>query len=244
MVGYMKVNKKQHLSKQDGFKDGLPVFIGYFPIAMAFGILSRSTGLTLYETLAFSFIVFAGAAQFIAVGMIAAGVGGLEIVIATLFLNFRHFLMSASLSSKTLIQRKALRPVISFFVTDESFSVASFAGGQLTASYMIPMQLVGYFGWGIGSGVGFILGSILPPMLQKAMEIGLYVMFVALLVPEMKKTNKAITLSVTAGILNTLLRNLLHMPQGWSIVLTIVLVALLGLIVYGEEDVREVVDLE
>lgn len=233
-----------HLTKLDGLKDGVPVFIGYFPIAMAFGILSRSTGLTLYETLAFSWIVFAGAAQFIAVGMIAAGVGGMEIVIATLFLNFRHFLMSASLSAKTSIPHKALRPIISFFVTDESFSVASFASGHLTESYMIPMQLMGYFGWGIGSGVGYILGSVLPSLLQKAMGIGLYVMFVALLVPEMRKTNKAIVLSLAAGIMNTVLRYLIGMPQGWSIVLTIIIVGLFGLLIYNENEVGEVADCE
>ena len=231
-----QTNHQDHLTKLDGIKDGLPVFIGYFPIAMAFGILSRSTGLTLYETLGFSFIVFAGAAQFIAVGMIAAGVGGMEIVIATLFLNFRHFLMSASLSAKTRINHGALRPLISFFVTDESFSVASFAHGRLTENYMIPMQLMGYFGWGIGTGVGFVLGSVLPPMLQKAMEIGLYVMFVALLVPEMKKTNKAIVLSVAAGLVNTVLRQVVGMPQGWSIVVTIILIAFLGVVIYKEGE--------
>ncbi len=241
----MKSNAdRNYLKKLDGFKDGLPLFIGYFPIAMAFGILSRSTGLTLYETLAFSFIVFAGAAQFIAVGMIAAGVGGIEIIIATLFLNFRHFLMSASLSAKIRINHFALRPIISFFVTDESFSVASFANGRLTVSYMLPMQLVGYFGWGIGTGVGFVLGSVLPPLLQKAMEIGLYVMFVALLVPEMKKTNKAIVLSIAAGVLNTVLRNLVGMPQGWSIVVTIILIALLGVVIYNEIEDQEVADCE
>ncbi len=228
------INKDLRLT--DGIKDGIPIFLGYFPIAMAFGILSRGSGLTLIETLSFSFILFAGAAQFIAVGMIASGVGALEIIIAIFFLNFRHFLMSASINAKLKFNHKLLKPFISFFVTDESFSVASFAKGTLSESYMIPMQLLGYFGWGIGSGVGFILGSILPPLLQKAMGIGLYVMFIALLVPEMKKTNKAIVLSLMAGLMNTLLRNVLLMPQGWSIVITIILVSLAGVFIYENKD--------
>lgn len=224
------------LTFKDGFKDGIPIFLGYFPIAMAFGILSRASGLTLLETLSFSFILFAGAAQFIAVGMIAAGVGAAEIIIAIFFLNFRHFLMSASLSAKTKFNHPILKPFISFFVTDESFSVASFANGHLNEHYLIPMQLLGYFGWGIGTGVGFVIGSILPPLLQKAMGIGLYVMFIALLVPEMKKTNKAITLSLMAGIINSILRIALNLPQGWSIVITIILVSFLGVIIYDRED--------
>ena len=232
------------LTVKDGIKDGLPVFIGYFPIAMAFGILSRGTGITFGETLAFSFVVFAGAAQFIGVGMIAAGVGGLEIIIATLFLNFRHFLMSASLSAQTRIVHPIFKPIISFFVTDESFSVASFANGKLTSGYMIPMQLLGYFGWGIGTGVGYLAGSILPPLLQKAMEIGLYVMFVALLVPEMKKTYKAVGLALIAGVFNTALRYYIGLPQGWSIVLTIVVVSSLGVVIFDEGSMKEVADYE
>lgn len=240
----MQSDALKYLTAKDGIKDGLPVFIGYFPIAMAFGILSRGTGITLGETLAFSFIVFAGAAQFIGVGMIAAGVGGLEIVIATFFLNFRHFLMSASLSAQMGINHPILKPIISFFVTDESFSVASFAKGKLTSNYIVPMQLLGYFGWGIGTGIGYMAGSILPPLLQKAMEIGLYVMFVALLVPEMKKTYKAIVLSLIAGVFNTILRYLIGLPQGWSIVLTIVVVSLIGVMIFNEESLNEVVDYE
>lgn len=228
-------SNKNYLTFKDGIKDGFPIFLGYFPIAMAFGILSRGTGLTLIETLSFSFILFAGAAQFIAVGMIASGVGALEMIITIFFLNFRHFLMSASLSAKTHLSQPLLKPFIAFFVTDESFSVASFAKGSLTEHYLIPMQLLGYFGWGIGTGVGFLIGSILPPLLSKAMGIGLYVMFIALLVPEMKKSNKAITLSVLAGIMNSILRLALHLPQGWSIVLTIIIVSLLGVMIYDPE---------
>lgn len=233
----MTLNQEdRYLTIKDGFKDGIPIFLGYFPIAMAFGILSRSTGITLYETLAFSLIVFAGAAQFIGIGMIAAGVGGVEIIITVLFLNLRHFLMSASLSTKIRISHWVLKPIISFFVTDESFSVASFAKGNITEKYLIPMQLTGYFGWGIGTGVGFLLGSILPIMLQQAMGIGLYVMFIALLVPEIKKSKKVIVLSLMAGGVNTVFRNIVGMLQGWSIVLTIIIVSIIGVVIYAPEN--------
>ena len=236
------MSEHRHLTVIDGFRDGFPIALGYFPIAMAFGLLSRETGLGLLETLAFSFIVFAGAAQFIAVSMIAAGIGGLEIVIATLFLNFRHFLMSASLSAKMHIEHQWMRPLISFFVTDESFSVASFAEGKLTSNYMIPMALTAYFGWGIGTGVGFIAGSILQSLLQKAMGIGLYVMFVALLAPEIEKSSKVVVLSLAAGIGNAGLRFIIGVPQGWSIILSIIIVAIIGVLIYDREAAVEVID--
>ncbi|WP_461206670.1 AzlC family ABC transporter permease [Clostridium sp. DL1XJH146] len=227
--------ESRNLSFKDGIKSGLPIFLGYFPIAMAFGILSKTTGLTLYETLSFSLIVFAGASQFIAVSMIAMGATGIEIIITTLFLNFRHFLMSASIAPKLNIKSTIMKPIISFFVTDESFSVASFAEGQITEMYMVSMQLISYLGWGIGTGVGFILGSIMPPLLQQSMGIGLYALFVALLVPEMKKTNKAIVLALIAGVVNTLFATVLGLKQGWGIVLTIILVSAFGVLIYYNE---------
>ncbi len=92
------VNKTSKLlTGIDGIRGGLPIALGYFPIAMAFGILAKGASVSLVEALGFSFIVFAGASQFIAVGMIALGATGIEIIMTTLFLNFRHFLMSASL---------------------------------------------------------------------------------------------------------------------------------------------------
>lgn len=234
----IRVEANRNLHIIDGIKDGIPIFLGYFPVAMAFGILSKGTGLTLDETLGFSMVVFAGAAQFIGVSMIAIGASAMEIVLTTLFLNFRHFLMSASLATSIKGNRGLFRPLISYFVTDESFSVASFAGGQLTASYMLPMQLTGYVGWALGTTVGYLIGSVLPPLLQQSMGIGLYAMFVALLVPELKQSKKAIVLSVLAGIVNTGFRSFLGLAQGWSIVISIVFVSLIGVMLWqGEERV-------
>jgi len=224
------------LTLKDGIKDGFPIAVGYFPIAMAFGILSKGIPINLYETLSFSFIVFAGASQFIAIGMISAGASSIEIIMTTFFLNFRHFLMSASLANKINFETNIFKPVISFFVTDESFSVASFAKGNLTISYMLPMQLMGYLGWGIGTGVGYIVGSVLPPLLQLSMNIGLYAMFIALLIPELKKGVQGIVLSISAAICNTLLKELVHIQGGWSIVITIVIVSLAGTIIFNRDN--------
>lgn len=236
---------KHKLTIKDGIRSGLPIGLGYFPIAMAFGILAKSAGVTLMEALGFSTIVFAGASQFIAVSMIAMQASAMEIVITTFFLNFRHFLMSASLAPKIQFEHWWAKPIISFFVTDESFSVASFTEGDLNESFMIPMQLVPYVGWGSGTVVGHLVGSVLPPLLQQSMGIGLYAMFVALLIPEVKKTKKAIVLSILSGIVNIVFVFGLGVSAGWSIVFSIILVAFLGVLIYynepaGDEEVPEV----
>jgi len=222
------------LSKRDGIKASVPIMIGYVPVAMAFGILSMNSGLNLSETMAFSFILFAGASQFIGISMIAIGAGFSEIVLATFLLNFRHFFMSASLVSKIDKLPTKLRPVLGFGITDEVFSVASFAEGEITSDYLLFLELFSYLSWGIGTTVGFVVGSFLPETLQIAMGIGLFSLFVCILIPELKNTSKAIVLSLLAGILNTVFKVLLDMPQGWSLVFTIIIVSLFGVFLYEE----------
>lgn len=220
---------------KEGLKDGFPIVIGYFPIAMTFGILAKGAGITLMESLAFSICVYAGASQFIAVNMIALSVGVGEIILATLLINFRHFFMSASLANKLDNVSTLSKPFLSFWVTDEVFSVASFAKGEISPKYLGAMELIAYLSWCSGTGAGYILGGILPSILQKSMGIGLYAMFVALLVPEIKKSPKALVLALSSGGLNTLLRLVFSMPQGWSIVVTIIVVSLVGVHLYAND---------
>ena len=56
---------------RDGAKAALPVVLGYLPVGMAFGVLSQKAGLTAFEVAMMSFLVYAGASQFIAVEMVS-----------------------------------------------------------------------------------------------------------------------------------------------------------------------------
>lgn len=84
----------------DGIIDGIPIFIGYITVAITFGILSKNVGITMIDSILFSVLVFAGASQFIALNLLLLGAGVGEIVLTTLLVNFRHFLMSASLATR------------------------------------------------------------------------------------------------------------------------------------------------
>ena len=172
---------------KEGITAGLPVFAGYFPIAVTFGLMAASMNINMRETLAFSIFVFAGASQFVGLNMISSGIGAGEIVLTVFLLNFRHFLMSASVSSKAAF-KKPLIPVIAFGITDETFAIASMRQGNLTESYMLGLNFTSYAGWVIGTLTGFIAGDFLPAVLQESISICLYSMFVAILIPAVKKT--------------------------------------------------------
>ncbi|SFJ62352.1 AzlC protein [Halobacillus dabanensis] len=88
-------SSRLHMMKKGMFA-GFPIMLGYLPIALTYGVLASRTGMSNLELTLMSVLVFAGAAQFLAVGMVATGTGIIEIIIATFVLNFRHFVMSLS----------------------------------------------------------------------------------------------------------------------------------------------------
>ena len=90
-------------------KAGIGIGIGYFPVALTFGLLAKATDLNVMETLLMSMIVFAGAAQYIALSLISLGTGMFEIILTTFIVNIRHFLLSASLNEKAADDHPAFK---------------------------------------------------------------------------------------------------------------------------------------
>ena len=135
-----------------GVRAGLPVAVGYVPMAMAFGVLATQTGLGFFQAGAMSMFVYAGASQFASLGLLAGGASALAIVLATLVLNFRHFLMSVALSRRLPLRqgtdhRARLLPlVLGFGITDETFVVASLEE-RLTVRYFLGLIVTVYLAW-------------------------------------------------------------------------------------------------
>jgi len=223
----------KHTSKE-GIVDGLPLVIGFMPIAMAFGILSKATGFSIIETVLFSALVFAGSSQFIALNLLLIGAGMGEIILTTLLINFRHFLMSTSLAVKLPKNIKKWKPLIAFGIIDEIFSIASFKEGELSKEYILSLQFMGYSAWVGGTLLGFLVGGIIPEIVETSMSVALYAMFVAILIPEIKKSLSVIVLVCIAGLINTIGIYVMELPQAWSIIISIILVSYLGIYIYDE----------
>ncbi|MBN2625302.1 MAG: AzlC family ABC transporter permease [Spirochaetales bacterium] len=205
-----------------GIKEGIPVLVGYFTTAVAFGLLGRNTGLLFMETVAVSLIVFAGASQFIFLSLLASGAGVTEIVITTFLVNLRHLLMSSSLAVR-LERKSALLPLAAFGVTDETFAVASFGSGRITEPYMIALNTTAYLGWVSGTAAGYLAGNLLPLKLQNIMGLLLYVLFVAILTPEVRKRYSLLPVILFSGGVNWLLSLGGWMSSGWNMIAAIIL---------------------
>ena len=221
------------------FKAGLPIFIGYLPAAIAFGILAKGCSISLLECFLFSAAVFAGASQFIALNLLMSGMGLLGIIITTLFVNFRHFLMSAYLSTRIEITAKRYLALIAFGITDEVFSVLSFHKGDMPKSFILTVQFTAYIAWVSGSVAGFILGSFLPELLTVSMGVALYSLLLAIILPEVKKSFKILLLVIASGVLNTALIKLDILPHGWTIIVCILVISFTGTLFTMEESCRK-----
>ncbi|QFT88290.1 Inner membrane protein YgaZ [Bacillus sp. THAF10] len=213
-------------SFRNGLQAGVSIAIGYIPIAITFGLLAKSAGLSVSETVLMSLLVFAGAAQYMSLNMIVLGSGVFEIVMTTFILNIRHFLMSASLNEKVEEDSLWKKSLFSFGITDETFSVAATKEGSLKTGYMFGVIFIAYSSWVISSGIGHVIGSSLPSSLQESMGVALYAMFVGLLMPSLKKHRKVVVLASVAAILNSVFSLVLGVAAGWSIVLATIFSAI------------------
>ena len=210
---------------------GIPIFIGYFPAAVAFGILAKTTGVSLVEAFLFSAVVFAGASQFIALNLLATGMGPAGIILTTLLVNFRHFLMSTYLSTRITEKAKRWYIPMAFGVTDEVFSVLSFTKGDLTKNFVLALEFSAYSGWVSGTLAGFLLGGFMPPVLTQSMGVALYALLLAILMPEIKSSHTSLFLTLASGLLNWLLVSMDFLPRGWTIIVCILVIATTGAII-------------
>ncbi|MDT8902929.1 AzlC family ABC transporter permease [Anaeroselena agilis] len=225
---------------REGVADGVPIMVGYFPVAMAFGLLAKTVGVTLADACLFSLVVFAGASQFMALDLIKAGIAAVDIVLATFLLNLRHMMMSASLAVRLRGVRRGLLPVIAFGVTDETFSVASLRAGGLTASYLLGLNGAAYVAWAAGTVAGYLIGQVLPAAVQSSLGIGLYALFAAILVPGLKQNKSALIIVLLSGLLYLLLSSFTPLSSGWSLIAAIIAAAAGGLVALengGEEEI-------
>lgn len=225
-----------------GLAAGSPIVLGYIPIALTYGVLAYQSGLSLFELTFMSVAVFAGAAQFLGVSMIAAGVTAAEIIIAVFVLNFRHFVMSLSFVNQMKGHEKKKKLPLTALLTDETFAISSIYKKEAKEHHAFwfygGIMLAAYSSWVIGSLIGGLLGNVMPSALSDSMGIALYAMFIGLLIPSLKKSLAVTVIAGSAMIINTAAQ-WAGLTSGWAIVAGTILGGLVGVFVLPDEEDEE-----
>ncbi|MEK4484850.1 AzlC family ABC transporter permease [Psychrobacillus sp. FSL H8-0484] len=220
-----------------GLKAGVSIAIGYFPVALTFGLLAKTSGLSILEATAMSIFVYAGAAQYMSLTLISKGVDPILIVLNTFVVNIRHFLMTAALNEKMQSEKKWIKGIYAFGITDESFSVlATQKEEKIATSFAFGVALIAYSSWVIFTAIGHVIGANLPAFLQAAMSIALYAMFVGLLVPSMRGNRKVVMLALIAATVNGFFYWSHLLSTGWSILIATLASSIFVEIIYARRD--------
>lgn len=227
-----------------GIVDGIPICLGYLSVSFAFGIFAVESGLKIWQAVLVSMCCVTSAGQLAAVPIMASCGGILELAISQLVINMRYALMSISLSQK--LDSSVTTPhrlAISFINTDEVFAVASGQKECVSKAYMYGLILTPWLGWAGGTLIGAVAGNVLPAIVTASLGVAIYGMFIAIVVPEIKKsrpTALCVAIAVALSCLFYYVPGLKEIPSGFTIIVCAVTAsAVMALAApIGEEDVN------
>lgn len=174
-----------------GMVAGFPFILAVAPFAALFGVLATEAGLDVVTTMGFSFVVLAGAAQFTALQLMTEGTPVWLILAASLAVNLRMAMYSASLVPHLGAAPFWQRALIAYFNFDQSYATSISRYEQDPP--MTVDQKVSYFlgcvvpvvpAWYLGTLAGALLGETIPDWL--AIDFVLPLMFLALVAPLLK----------------------------------------------------------
>ncbi len=212
-----------------GLRDGIPISLGYLAVSFTLGIAAKNAGFTPFQAMITSLTNNASAGQFAGFTLIAAGAGYLELAVMELVANARYLLMSCAMSQKLAPETSVFhRLLVSFDVTDEIFGVSMSVPGKLNPFYTYGLIAIAAPGWASGTYLGVLMGNLLPVNMVRALSVGLYGMFLAVIIPPARKSRilaVVILISMAVSFAFTRLPLISTLSTGTRTILLTVLIA-------------------
>lgn len=192
----------------------MPLVIGAIPFGIIFGTLAASSGLSFLGTIAMSAFVFAGSAQFIAIGLLAANTNPLLIIMTTLIVNLRHLLYSVSVVPYVQSLSQGWKAGLGFLLTDEAFVVAITHYQDATSSaykhwYHLGASVLMYGSWQLWTFLGLTIGHLIPDAANWGLDFAMSATFISMIVPYLKNQPTLVAIMVS-GVMSVLTYHLPH----------------------------------
>jgi 4-azaleucine resistance transporter AzlC len=176
---------KRRSALPSAFEASIPVLLGYMTIGLAYGLLLSRSGLPWWLAPLMSVVVFAGAAQFMAIGLFTSGAGIAEIALLTLVINARHMVYGLSLLDR-FGACKRFKAYLVYALTDETYGILTTVDppdGVDREEFYAAVSAFDQSYWVIGGFVGALVGGIIP-FDTKGLDFALTALFVVLLVEQ------------------------------------------------------------
>jgi predicted branched-subunit amino acid permease len=228
-----------------GLRDAFLLELGYIPFDLAAGAVMAQTSVDPAVSIASAPIIFAGAAQLVAIQLLDSGAGIPLIVLAVFIINSRHLLYSASLEPHLASWSRGQRLAGAFFLADPTYAlaIARFErpeGGGSKAdqiAYYFTVGIVLWVGWALFLAAGVLFGGFIPPWVP--LELAIPLTFLLLVIP-LLKDNAGVVAAAVGGVAALLANGL---PFGSGLIIGAVAGLIAGGIVLARTTPRlEVTD--
>lgn len=202
----------------EGFRACLPLALSGFAYGIAFGVLSRQAGMSLLEGVLMSGLVYAGAAQFAALGLWVTPLPITALILTTVVINLRHLLMGAALAPHIADLPLWKRLLSAYFITDESWALTMgrFAQGSRNGAFLLGTGIALMLAWVGATVVGQLAGSVISDPTRWGLDFAFSAVFLALLVGMWRGRSDLLPWGV-AAVVAVLAARLL--PGTWYILL-------------------------
>jgi len=229
-----------------GLKSGFPIFLGYVPVGVAFGILACQHGFTTWEAVLMSMTAIAGSGQFVGLSALVLSGGNVVMaLIASTVVNLRYLLFSATMSPHLHKVRPLLLTWLGFSLTDESFAInmAEIGEKKSTPIRMAGVGFIAWVGWMTGTLIGAVGASFIKNADRYGVNFAMPAMYAALFVAlaqNLKEVLCGTGAAVIVIVLYVLSRfHVLAISSSWYIVIAALLAATIATIIWPHPDDRE-----
>lgn len=173
-----------------GLSASLSIMAGYLPIAFSFGLAATQAGLSPLTAIFISVLVYAGASQFLLIGLLTSGAGLLSALPTVMLMNARHMLYGPALATELPSDptSRLASPWLSFGLTDEVFATAMSKINTIDPTqreyWFVGLQAGAYGSWIVGTIIGAMLvGDVSqwPAAVREGLSFVLPALFFALL---------------------------------------------------------------
>ena len=161
-----------------------PIAIAVFVFGVSFGVLAIAAHLPGWSVVLMSVLVFAGSAQFAALGVVTAGGSILTAILAGALLNLRYIATGMAVA-RSLPGGRLRRALLGQIVVDESYALAVAAGepGRPERRTLLVVGATLYAVWVLGTLTGTLLGPVLGDPKRLGLDAAFPALFLALLWP-------------------------------------------------------------
>lgn len=149
-----------------GARAALPILLGVMPFAMISGAAAISIGLTPFEAVGMSFIIFAGASQLVVIQLISTGSPWVIMLLTAWVINLRFTMYSATLAPYLQRLPTWQKAPLAYMLSDQAFGVSM---GRFITDESVSRRWF-YFGaaltiwvtWQVSAVTGALLGKLIP----------------------------------------------------------------------------------